>query len=202
MSLFAADYLPSPDPFFEFDKWTKLAVTSKEIEPTAMTLSTISQEQRPRARTVLFKGLLQNTILFFTNYESNKALELEANPFAALTFHWKTLELQIRVEGRVVKTSRQESEKYFATRSRDSQIGAWVSQQSRVLKSKNEMEIKKREIEEKFKDKDVICPPFWGGYHVVPDFFEFWIAGKGRLHDRFQYNLDKKLGWTMVRLYP
>jgi pyridoxamine 5'-phosphate oxidase len=202
MSIFPADYIPSPDPFVEFDIWIQKALASGEKEPTSMTLSTVSRDQRPRGRIVLYKGMSQNALTFFTNYESNKGLELELHAYAALTFHWKSLELQLRVEGKTSKTTRQESEKYFATRARESQIGAWVSQQSRMLKSKKDLETKKKEVEEKFKDQDIVCPPFWGGYRVVPDFFEFWIAGTGRLHDRFQFSLDKKAGWLMTRLYP
>jgi pyridoxamine 5'-phosphate oxidase len=194
-------YIPSPDTFLEFELWLQKAKDSKELEPTAMNLSTVNKDQRPRSRMVLFKGLAQGGLTFYTNYESNKARELEAYPFAALTFHWKTLELQIRVEGRVQKTSRQESEAYFASRPRESQIGAWVSQQSRTLNSRKDLDQKKLEIEEKFKDQTIICPPFWGGYRILPDLFEFWMSEPGRLHNRFQYTLDKK-GWTQNRLFP
>jgi pyridoxamine 5'-phosphate oxidase len=202
MSTFPSNYIPAPDPFIEFDIWFKKAMASGEKEPSAMTLSTVSRDQRPRGRIVLFKGMSQGGFTFFTNYESNKAQELELHPYAALTFHWKSLELQLRIEGKVTKTSREESEKYFETRARESQIGAWVSSQSRVLKSRKDLEDKKAQVEAKFENKEVVCPPFWGGYRVVPDLFEFWIAGMGRLHDRFQYTPEKKGGWAMNRLFP
>lgn len=198
---FPIDYFPSPDPFVEFELWIGKAKNSSELEPTAMSLSTVGKDQRPRSRIVLFKGMSQGGLTFYTNYESNKAQELEAHPFAALDFHWKTLELQLRVEGKVQKVSRQESEAYFATRPRESQIGAWVSHQSRILNSRKDLEQRRLEIEEKFKNQKVICPPFWGGYRVTPDLFEFWMLEPGRLHNRFQYTLDKR-GWTQNRLFP
>lgn len=198
---FPVDYIPSPDPFTEFELWLKKAINSKESEPTAMSLATVTRDQRPRSRIVLYKGMSQGGLTFFTNYESNKAQDLEIHPYAALTFHWKNIELQLRIEGKVQKTSRQESEQYFATRPRESQIGAWVSQQSRILPSRKDLDLKQAEVEAKFAGKDVVCPPFWGGYRVVPDLFEFWMLEPGRLHNRFQYTLDKK-GWTQVRLFP
>lgn len=198
---FPVDYIPSPDPFTEFELWLKKATAAKELEPTAMSLATVTRDQKPRNRIVLYKGMSQGGLTFFTNYESNKALDLEIHPHAALTFHWKTLELQLRIEGKVQKTSRQESEKYFASRPRESQIGAWASQQSRVLPNRKDLDLKRTEIEAKFEGKDVVCPPFWGGYRVIPDLFEFWMLEPGRLHNRFQYTLDKK-GWSQVRLYP
>ncbi len=198
---FPADYIPSPDPFVEFDLWMKKAIQVQEIEPTAMSLATVTRDQRPSNRIVLFKGMSQGGLMFFTNYESNKAQELESHPSAAVVFHWKKLELQLRIEGKVQKVSRQESEKYFATRARESQIGAWTSQQSRILPSRKDLELKRKEIEAKFEGKDVICPPFWGGYRIIPDHFEFWMSEPGRLHNRFLYTFDKK-GWTQNRLFP
>ncbi len=198
---FPVDYIPSPDPFVEFELWLKKATDSGEEEPTAMSLATVTRENRPRNRVVLYKGLSQQGLTFYTNYESNKALDLETNPFVAATFHWKALTLQLRIEGRVQKLSRQESEKYFSTRPRESQIGAWISSQSRILKSRKDLDQKKLEFEEKFEGKDVVCPPFWGGYKIIPDLFEFWMLEPGRLHNRFQYTLSKGV-WTQVRLYP
>jgi pyridoxamine 5'-phosphate oxidase len=198
---FPVDYIPSPDPFVEFELWLKKAIAAQEIEPTAMSLATVTRDQRPSNRIVLYKGMSQGGLTFFTNYESNKAQEIEIHPYAAVTFHWKKLELQVRVEGKVTKTSRQESEKYFATRPRESQIGAWASQQSRVLLSRKDLEAKKAEIEQKFSGKDIVCPPFWGGYKIIPDHFEFWLLEPGRLHNRFLYTLDKR-GWSQNRLFP
>jgi pyridoxamine 5'-phosphate oxidase len=198
---FPIDYVPSPDPFVEFELWMKKAKESKDLEPTAMHLSTISQEQKPRGRIVLYKGMSHGGLTFYTNYESNKAHEIEFQPHVAVTFHWKILELQLRVEGKIQKTSRQESEAYFATRPRESQIGAWVSAQSRVLKTRKDMDQKKIELEEKFKGRDIPCPPFWGGYRITPDLFEFWMCEPGRLHNRFQYTKDLN-GWKQERLFP
>ncbi len=198
---FPADYVPNIDPFAEFEVWFQKANESDEIEPTAMHLATFGRFNRPHGRVVLYKGMSSGGLTFFTNYESNKAKDLDSHPIAALTFHWKTLELQIRVEGGVQKVSREESEKYFATRPRESQIGAWASLQSRPLGSRDELELRRQEFEEKFADKDVPCPPHWGGYRVVPDLFEFWMLEPGRLHNRFVYILDKS-GWKQVRLNP
>lgn len=203
MSTFPADYIPCPDPFIEFDIWLKKALNSNEKEPTAMSLATVDRKQRPHNRIVLYKGIVdKDSLMFVTNYESNKAQELELHSYAAVCFYWSTLELQIRIEGKASKTSRAESEKYFATRNRESQIGAWVSSQSRILNSRKDLEAKKLEIEKKFEGKTVVCPPNWGGYKVTPDLFEFWLAGSGRLHNRFQYNLDRKQGWIQTRLWP
>lgn len=201
ITTFPIDYVPSPDPFTEFEIWLKKAESSKELEPTAMHLATISKEQVPRGRVVLYKGMSQGGLTFYTNYESNKAHEIEFQPRVAITFHWKVLELQLRIEGRAHKISRQESEKYFASRPRESQIGAWVSAQSRVLKTRKDLDQKKLEIEEKFQGKDIPCPPFWGGYAVVPELFEFWMCEPGRLHNRFQFTKDPH-GWKQERLFP
>jgi len=202
MSAFPIDYLPSPDPFVEFDIWLKKALAAHEIEPTSMTLATVTRDQKPNARIVLFKGFSQGGFCFYTNYESAKAQELEMHPNAALIFHWKTLELQVRVQGKVQKLSRQESEKYFASRPRESQIGAWTSAQSRILNSRKDLESKRLEVEKKFEGQEVICPPFWGGYRVIPEAFEFWVSEPGRLHNRFHYTYDKKTGWQINRLFP
>lgn len=198
---FPIDYMPSPDPFVEFELWLKKAIDAKELEPASMHLATISKEQKPRGRVVLYKGMSQGGLTFYTNYESNKAHEIEFQPFVALTFHWKVLELQLRIEGRIQKVSRAESEKYFASRPRESQIGAWVSSQSRVLQTRKDMEQKKIELEQKFQGKEIPCPPFWGGYKVMPDLFEFWMCEPGRLHNRFQYTSEGR-AWKQVRLFP
>jgi pyridoxamine 5'-phosphate oxidase len=202
MNLRAEDYSPSPDPFTEFQNWFTNAKNFNEPEPTAMSLATMDADQKPRVRIVLCKQFDANGFCFFTNYESNKSIEMEKRPLAAVCFHWKTLDLQVRSEGRVQKVSRQESEAYFNSRPRESQIGAWASSQSRVLNSRKDLMDKYKEYEAKFAGKTILCPPFWGGYRLVPDYFEFWIGLPGRLHNRFQYLKDKKLGWSMTRLYP
>lgn len=203
MAVFDQDYVPCPDPIIEFDIWMKKAMASDEPEPTAMALATVGSHGKPRNRTVLYKGMIDGAISFFTNYESDKAQEIESFPHVALCFHWKKLELQIRVEGRISKVSRSESEKYFLSRPRESQIGAWVSSQSRILSSRKDLENKKSEIENKFLNKQIPCPPFWGGFKVTPELFEFWLAGSGRLHNRFLFIKEKKSSnWAMNRLWP
>ncbi len=202
MNLTAEDYRPSPDPILEFKQWFEKAKNSTEQEPTAMSLATLDLESKPRVRIVLCKEFNETGFSFFTNYDSNKAKELEIKPYASLSFHWKSLELQVRAEGKVQKTTRQESETYFNSRPRESQIGAWASSQSRVLNSRKDLLDKYKEYEAKFAKQKIMCPPFWGGYRVIPDYFEFWIGMPGRLHNRFQYIKDKKQGWMLTRLYP
>lgn len=198
---FPVDYVPNSDPFKEFELWFIKAIESEEIEPTAVHLSTVDKSNRPHGRVVLYKGMSSGGFTFYTNYESNKAKDLDSNPVAAMTFHWKVLELQIRIEGKVEKVSRKESEDYFASRPRESQIGAWVSAQSRPLESRDELDRKRTEFTEKFKDQEVPCPAHWGGYRVVPETFEFWMCEPGRLHNRFVYTLDSHL-WKQSRLNP
>jgi len=202
MNSFPIDYIPQPDPAAEFSLWFEKAKQSGELEPTAMSLATVDRQQTPRVRIVLCKEFSPQGFVFYTNYESNKAQELEMHSNAAICFHWRSLELQVRVEGRVQKTTRQESEKYFSTRPRESQIGAWASAQSRVLNSRKDLLAKYKEFEEKFKAKPIVCPPYWGGYRLQPDFYEFWIGEPGRLHNRFQFTKDKRQGWLQNRLSP
>jgi pyridoxamine 5'-phosphate oxidase len=168
---------------------------------TAAALATADAAGRPSVRMVLVRHVDRAGFVFYTNYESRKARELEANPRAALCFFWHWLEEQVRVEGRVERTSAQQSDAYFATRPRGSQLAAWTSRQSTVLASRAELEAQYRAIEARFAEQPVPRPPFWGGFRIVPDEIEFWRAGADRLHDRLRYRRDGD-GWRAERLYP
>jgi pyridoxamine 5'-phosphate oxidase len=191
----------SRDPFELFEEWFDLAGGSRILLPEAMTLATASQDGKPSARMVLFKGLDERGFRFFTNYESRKGRQLEENPHAALVFHWAALQRQIRIEGGVERLTREESEEYFKTRPRGSRIGAWASRQSRVLKTRGELEEAVHEIERRHEGEDVPLPPFWGGFRVVPDHIEFWQGKANRLHDRIRFSKSSD-GWKTDRLYP
>ena len=169
------------DPIKLFQAWFDEAVAARLPLPEAMTLATATATGKPSARMVLLKQVDQNGFVFYTNYHSAKAHELDENPQAALVFYWATLEHQVRVEGRVVKTSATESREYFSTRPRESQIGAWASPQSDVISDREVLEQRKREYEELYRDRDVDCPEYWGGYRLVPDRIEFWKGRVGRL---------------------
>jgi pyridoxamine 5'-phosphate oxidase len=151
---------------------------------------------------VLLKDFDERGFVFYTNYESQKGMELEANPHASLVFYWATLDRQVRINGAVSKVTRQESEDYFRTRPLDSRLSAWASKQSRVIPSREVLETAMRELEEKYKDKDVPTPPYWGGYRLAPIMIEFWQNRPGRLHDRFRYRLQQDGGWLLERLSP
>lgn len=152
-----------------------------------MSLATVDSRGQPQCRTVLFKGLARQGFSFFTNYDSPKALQLEDNPKATLLFLWAALEQQIRIEGQVEKLSRAENEVYFKTRPRESQLGAWTSQQSAEIPSHESLRKHFQEIEDRFQGKEVPCPPHWGGYRLVPTMMEFWFGRPGRLHERYIY---------------
>jgi len=190
-----------PNPFTQFKLWFDEALSASVIEPNAMLLSTVSNG-RPSARIVLLKDLDQTGFTFFTNYESKKAREMETDPFVSLTFFWKELERQVRIEGKVEKTSDAESSEYFAVRPRGSQIGAWASAQSEHLDNREELEERTRLLEEKFAGSEVPRPPHWGGYRVVPHYFEFWQGRPSRLHDRLVYEKNGEGSWEIGRLYP
>ena len=189
------------DPFAQFAVWFAEYLNSKPIEPNAMILSTAGPDAHPSSRVVLLKGFGPEGFVFFTNYESKKAADIEKNPFVSLQFFWPELERQVSIRGTVKKTSRSESEEYFALRPSASQIGAWASRQSSVLTSREELEKRVAELREKFDDDEIPCPPFWGGFRVIPDRFEFWQGRRSRLHDRICYE-PKDSGWNILRLYP
>jgi pyridoxamine 5'-phosphate oxidase len=180
------------------------ARASGDPEPTAMTLATSAGDGRVAARIVLLKGVDERGFRFFTNYESVKGAQLAADPEAALVFHWKTLRdgVQVRVEGRVGPLSAGESDAYFATRPRGSQIGAWASLQSQPLADRAEFEARIAEAERRFAGAPVPRPPHWGGFVVAPRLIEFWYGGPFRLHERHRYVRDDAVGWTRGMLYP
>lgn len=189
------------DPITQFNQWFEEAVKSEQPEVDAMTLSTATPDGRVSARVVLLKGCDERGFVFFTNYESRKSREMTANPRAALTFYWHALHRQVRIEGDVEKVPTRESEDYFQTRPRGSQIGAWASPQSEEIANRTELERRVAEIEERFKDGAVNCPPFWGGFRLRPASIEFWQGRESRLHDRILYTLrDGK--WRISRLAP
>jgi len=166
-----------------------------------MFVATCTSGGRPSLRTVLLKAYDENGFVFFTNYTSRKGNDLKENPYAALLFFWKETERQIRIEGKVKKVSRKESEEYFHSRPYDSQIAATVSNQSKLIKSRSELEKKFEILKAEFVGKEIIAPDYWGGYRVIPDKFEFWQGRENRLHDRIQYSLKKK-SWVIERLQP
>ena len=192
----------NPDPIQQFQVWFDEAIAAKLPMPDAMSLATVTPEGRPTSRMVLLKQVDGYGFVFFTNYESGKAKQLETNPYAALVFYWPQLERQVRVEGKVTKTSAEESAAYFRTRPRESQIGAWASPQSAVIAAREVLEQRARELAELYCDRDVDCPAHWGGYRLTPDRIEFWKGRVGRLHDRILYELQPDGSWTIERLAP
>jgi pyridoxamine 5'-phosphate oxidase len=168
----------------------------------AVTLATCTRDGIPSARMVLLKGRDRAGLVFFTNYESHKARELAENPRACLVFYWPTLDRQVRIVGTVAKVSREESEAYFATRHRGSQISAWASHQDAVLASRSELDARVEELTREYAEKDVPCPPHWGGYRLVPTSVEFWQSRPNRLHDRLRYTRRADGSWRIERLAP
>jgi pyridoxamine 5'-phosphate oxidase len=189
------------DPVRQFAKWFEEAVKAGYHEPNAMSLATVGATGEPTLRTVLLKGFDERGFVFFTNYQSRKSIELEANPRAGLLFPWVALERQVFIRGEVEKISREESLAYFRTRPRDSQLGAWVSHQSAVIPSRAVLETELEDLRAKFGDEEIPLPPFWGGYRVRPRLVEFWQGGPGRLHDRFLYTREDA-DWRIERLSP
>ncbi len=194
------DQMPD-NPHFLFANWFEAAQREPAAEPTAMTLATVSDEGRPASRIVLLKGHDKRGFVFYTNFESRKGRELAERPVAALTFWWPWIERQIRVEGRVQKVKESEADAYFASRPRASQLGAWASSQSRTVSGRAELDREMQAVEERFRDREVPRPPFWGGYRLHPDRIEFWQHQDQRLHDRIRYCLEGT-DWVRERLAP
>ncbi|MBI2967845.1 MAG: pyridoxamine 5'-phosphate oxidase [Bacteroidetes bacterium] len=190
------------EPLILFKEWYDLAAGSCINLHEAMALSTVSGNGRPSCRLVLLKGFGKDGFVFFTNYNSRKAKEMENNKNVALTFWWNTLGRQVRIEGTVEKISEKESDEYFRTRPRGSQIGAWASEQSSEITNREVLEKQVIFYEEKFKGKEVPRPPHWGGYRVMPSTVEFWQARLNRLHDRIKYTLLPDKSWKIERLAP
>ncbi|MEI9921396.1 MAG: pyridoxamine 5'-phosphate oxidase [Bacteroidota bacterium] len=190
------------NPVLQFEKWFDEALQSNALEPSAMTLATISANGKPSARVVLLKGIKNDRFYFYTNYQSQKGQELENNPACALTFFWPELERQVRISGVAERATALESDQYFQSRPRGSQVGAWASPQSIAIKDRSLIEARVKEIEERFRDDKVLPrPKQWGGYAVSPFEIEFWQGRQSRLHDRILYTLieDK---WEINRLAP
>lgn len=189
-------------PFKQFAEWFKQAEAAVPILPNAMTLATATNDRVPSARMVLLKDFDERGFVFYTNYESQKAKELDANPVASLDFYWAELGRQVRITGTAVRTSREESEAYFHTRPIDSQLGAWASNQSQVISNREVLERRMEELLKQYEGKQIPLPPYWGGYRVAPFVFEFWQSRPSRLHDRIRYRLAGGGEWVIERLAP
>ena len=189
------------DPFALFDEWLAEARASEVNDPEAMALATAGTDGRPSVRMVLLKGHGSDGFVFYTNEQSAKAEQLAANPQAALLFHWKNLRRQVRVEGLVERVGDAQADAYFASRARDSQLGAWASDQSRPLDNRTTFEARFEEMKSRFEGQDVPRPPHWGGYRVVPERIEFWSDRPHRLHERRLFT-HTGTGWTEGLLYP
>ena len=189
------------DPLQQFDQWLTEAIASEVPEPNAMTVATVASNLRPSTRVVLIKGYDARGIVWYTNYESQKGLELAGNPYAALQFHWVELERVVRIEGLVEKVNDEESDAYFATRPLDSRIGAWASPQSQVIPDRTVLVTAAAKYGARFLLHPP-RPPHWGGYRLQPDTWQFWQGRKSRLHDRLRYRLEKDGSWTRERLAP
>lgn len=190
------------DPFVQFQTWFDQALKAGISEPNAMSLATTTLQGLPSLRTVLLKYFSETGFVFFTNYESRKAHEIAENPEVCMMMPWLSLERQIIVYGHVEKVSKIESLKYFLTRPKESQLGAWVSQQSQVVSGRKLLEMKLQEMKNKFSHGEIPIPSFWGGFRIVPHHFEFWQGGPGRVHDRFMYSKQEDGTWNIERLQP
>jgi pyridoxamine 5'-phosphate oxidase len=190
------------DPFKQFEIWFQQACNVDLLEPNAMTLATVSERGQPFMRTVLLKYFDSRGFVFFTNYESRKAHQIASNPRVSILFTWLALQRQIHITGTVEKVTKGESWEYFTSRPRGSQLGAWSSQQSSIISSRQLLLIQFEEIKRKFLNGEVPLPAFWGGYRIVPESFEFWQGCSNRLHDRFLYSRQEDQSWGIQRLAP
>ncbi len=190
------------NPVVQFERWMKEAISSEAVaEPNAMTLVTSTRDGKPSARVVLLKSFNTEGFVFYTNYESRKGMELIENPHAAIVFDWHVMERQVRIEGIAKKVSAEESDKYFYSRPKDSQLGAWISPQSSFIDGREELEARQTKIETDFSEKPITRPPNWGGFVVQPHTIEFWQGRQSRLHDRLIY-LKTGDEWILRRLAP
>lgn len=191
-----------PNPIKQFEVWFNQALQAELLEPNAMTLATVGLDFMPSLRTVLLKMYTEKGFVFFSNYKSKKAQQLQENPKCAALFTWLPLERQVKIEGICEKISTQESLKYFLSRPKGSQIGAYISHQSQIISSRTLLEAKFNEIKTKFLQGEIPFPSFWGGYLIKPQLIEFWQGGENRLHDRFEYRLLDNNQWEINRLEP
>ena len=190
------------DPFRQFERWFQEAEAAKIPEPNAMVLSTSDGDARPSSRTVLLKGMDGRGFVFYTSYESRKGRALDRNPLASLLFPWIALERQVIVEGPVAKVAREESETYFHSRPRLSQLAAWAAQQSSIVTGRAVLEASLKALEAKYAGREVPLPPSWGGFRLAPETIEFWQGRRSRLHDRLRYRRAPDGGWVVERLAP
>ncbi|MGL5794747.1 MAG: pyridoxamine 5'-phosphate oxidase [Waterburya sp.] len=191
------------DPIQQFNVWFQQALEANLLEPNAMTLATATPDGKPTARIVLLKGVSERGFVFYTNYESQKGQQLITNPYAALVFLWDKLERQVRIEGKVEQLQPAESEAYFHSRPRASQLGAWASDQSRVISEREVLEQKLTDLKTQYpEDTTIPLPPHWGGFRVIPNHIEFWQGRPNRLHDRLVYDLQTDGSWQIQRLAP
>ena len=195
------DAAADADPIELFVTWFRAAEESGILHPEAVALATATPDAHPSVRMVLLKDVDERGFVFFTNYESRKAGELDANPNAALCFHWAVHERQVRVTGSVSRVTEEESYAYYSTRGRGSRLGAWASKQSQPLGERAELEARVKEAKERFPGDNIPLPPFWGGYRIVPEVIEFWQGRADRLHDRLVFTAGPD-GWSTKRLYP
>ena len=191
-----------PNPVIQFQKWFDQVCSVDIPEPNAMTVATVSSEGKPSARMVLLKDYDGRGFVFYTNYNSRKGQELIANPYAALVFWWAQLERQVRITGSVEKISAQESDEYFHSRPFNSRLGAWTSNQSEIVSSRQTLEQRLQQLQAKYKDLEVPRPPHWGGFRVIPVEIEFWQGRSSRLHDRLLYSKNSDSTWGIERLSP
>src|ERR1700747_409131 len=191
-----------PNPIKQFANWFTNAIETEIRDVNAMSLATADRDAKPSVRIVLLKSFDEDGFVFFTNYESEKGKQLEANPYAALGFYWIELDRQIRISGKVNKTSRAESQTYFHSRPVGSQLSAWASRQSEVIDARRVLDARMAEMTERFRNKRIPLPPNWGGYRLKPDKMEFWQGRPNRLHDRFRYTRQAGGSWQIDRLAP
>ncbi len=202
------EFNPATDPFALFEQWYADASAAELNDPNALALATVDADGMPNVRMVLLKGLdavgaAARGFVFYTNFEGTKGRELLAQPKAAMAFHWKSLERQVRIRGPVTVVSEAEADAYFASRPRDSRIGAWASQQSRPLQSRAALEAEVAKFSARFATGDIPRPPYWSGFRVVPDEIEFWSSRPFRLHDRAVFKRSLATGpWSVTRLFP
>ncbi len=194
--------LADKDPFVQFENWYNDNTRFNVREPEAMVLSTVNEKNRPSARVVLLRGFDRNGFVFYTNYKSRKGSEIGGNPYACITFYWPEAGRQVRIEGKLKFHTAEASDAYFKSRPRESCIGAWASVQSETLTSREVLEKKVEQLTQEFGEKPVDRPEWWGGYVLVPEYFEFWQGRESRLHDRLAYSLEGENNWKIRRLSP